>query len=366
MREIRAESNYVLTLLTFLLQIEPFLSTFQSTVNIHTRSQGLINKVLERHINKPSIVISDHIDIIYQIREITSQLKIKVFFIHTNVAPKEIDEDTNVKQKTTKKHCTKKTTPVPPTEDKIIMRELLDKAAAYYHTETATPPSQHALLLPAQKICITYNRQPIVSQLANFLQESERRLIREEYFEARMGILPTALPHIDTYAIARVIQRGKPYKNAYSKIIHKSLNTMTVNQQWKLGDSLCPFCKNSKEDWKHIITCKNRVRNEMREKCIIDFELALQQHHTYPPLADFILEFITENTFDPEEPMVINPRYCLLFHNAFHRQKQVGWENFSRGLIVFDWKCIQYKYFLQKKTKDIHAVDKWTRMIIRN
>ena len=154
-----------------------------------------------------------------------------------------------------------------------------------------------------------------------------------------MGILPTALSHLDTYAIARVIQRGKPYKNAYSKIIHKSLNTMTVNQKWKLGDSLCPFCKNSREDWKHIITCKNQVRHDMREKCILDFELALQQHHTYPPLADFIIEFITDNNFDPEEPMVINPRYCLLFHKAFHRQKQVGWENFSRGLIVFNWKC---------------------------
>ena len=45
MREIRAESNYVLTLLTFLLQIEPFLNTFKSTVNIHTRSQGLIKKI---------------------------------------------------------------------------------------------------------------------------------------------------------------------------------------------------------------------------------------------------------------------------------------------------------------------------------
>ena len=47
MREIRAESTYVLTLLTFLLQIKPFLTTFKSTVNIHTRSQGLINTALE-------------------------------------------------------------------------------------------------------------------------------------------------------------------------------------------------------------------------------------------------------------------------------------------------------------------------------
>ena len=89
MREIRAGSTYVLTLLTFLLQIEPFLKTFKSTVHIHTRSQGLINKVLERHINKPSLVTSNH-----------ARLRIKVFFIHTHVTPKEIDDDTTNKAKT--------------------------------------------------------------------------------------------------------------------------------------------------------------------------------------------------------------------------------------------------------------------------
>ena len=63
--------------------------------------------------------------------------------------------------------------------------------------------------------------------------------------------------------------------------------------------------------------------------------------------------------------MVINPRYCLLFHKAFHRQKRIGWDFFSRGLIVFDRKCIQYRFFLQNKTKDKHAVDKWTIMVIK-
>ena len=194
--------------------------------------------------------------------------------------------------------------PKPPTDDEKLMQQLLDKAAAYCHTNTAISSTQHAILYPAQEICITYNKQPITSHLDIFLQESERIGIREEYFEARMGILPTSLPHLDTYAIVRVLQRTKPYRNTYSKIIHKSLNTMTVNHKWKLGDPLCPFCKTTCEDWKHIITCKNKVRNDMHEKCITDFELALQQHHTYPPLADFIIEFITENNFDPEEPVM--------------------------------------------------------------
>lgn len=105
------------------------------------------------------------------------------------------------------------------------------------------------------------------------MQESGQRGVREEYFEAHMGILPISLPHLDTYAITRVLQRTKPHRNTYSKTIHKSLNTMTVNHRYKLGDPLCPFCKTTREDWKHIVTCENQVRNEMRERSIADFEL---------------------------------------------------------------------------------------------
>ena len=46
---------------------------------------------MERHINKPSLVTPNHIDIIYQIRQIIAQLRINVNFVHTHVSPKEID-----------------------------------------------------------------------------------------------------------------------------------------------------------------------------------------------------------------------------------------------------------------------------------
>ena len=40
--------------------------------------------------------------------------------------------------------------------------------------------------------------------------------------------------------------------------------------------------------------------------------------------------------------------------------------NFSRGFIANDWKRIQYLHLMENKTKDIHAVDKWVTMVIKN
>ena len=91
----------------------------------------------------------------------------------------------------------------------------------------------------------------------------------------------------------------------------------------------------------------------------------LSQHKTYPPLHEFFLKFITNLNFSPHVPDVVNSNYCYLFHRAYQAHNQIGWENFLRGFIVHDWKCLQYKYFLKLKTKDIHAVDKWACMVIK-
>ena len=82
------------------------------------------------------------------------------------------------------------------------------------------------------------------------------------------------------------------------------------------------------------------------------------------PLAEFLVQFVSSYDFSPEEPLIGNARYCLPFYYAFYSQKLIGWENFSRGRILEKWKSIQYLYCLQEKTKDIHTVDKWARMLI--
>ena len=68
---------------------------------IHTRSQGLINKILVENINRPSLVTSNHIDIIYQIRQMLSDIPFHVDFTNTHAAPKEVNikPTTNLKSK---------------------------------------------------------------------------------------------------------------------------------------------------------------------------------------------------------------------------------------------------------------------------
>ena len=147
--------------------------------------------------------------------------------------------------------------------------------------------------------------------------------------------------------------RNKTYRNTYSKIIRESLNTMEINHKWNIAKPICPFCYTSNEDWRHVIWCNQQGRSALRERCIQDFFAILDSYETYPPLAELLLEFISNKNFEPEEPLIGNPRYCLPFHYVFRSQKNIGWENFSRDIVSEKWKSIQYIYIVYRSKRKI-------------
>lgn len=69
----------------------------------------------------------------------------------------------------------------------------------YYHIKTIiTRPSNKVLAFPAQRICIFHKKHPIIVNIDDFLQESERTNSRDDYFEQTFGICPKAQKDIDT------------------------------------------------------------------------------------------------------------------------------------------------------------------------
>ena len=123
-------------------------------------------------------------------------------------------------------------------------------ATSYYADRKKSKiPKTQTIRYPAQKFVILHKNIPIVINLKNFLQDSERQIERSEYFLNKFGIDANGMSFIDTYTLDRVIQGNKHRHFIYSKIIHAQLNTMTVNKQWGLGSDLCPVCHQGKEDW---------------------------------------------------------------------------------------------------------------------
>ena len=51
---------------------------------------------------------------------------------------------------------------------------------------------------------------------------------------------------------------------------------------------------------------------------------------------------------------------------AYEDQQAIGWDNFARGLLSKRWRHLQHCYYINNENKDMYAVDKWTRMVIKN
>ena len=75
-----------------------------------------------------------------------------------------------------------------PTPVEKLMDKMHCGAISYYHHKTRQDPRLIPIPFPAQRVCIYHQSNPIVTNISEFLQESEREKEREDYFESKFNI----------------------------------------------------------------------------------------------------------------------------------------------------------------------------------
>ena len=74
---LRTESTHILACIALLCRIEKFVTNKSITVPIYTDCKRLINGILPNNINSPLMVLSDHVDLSYQIRQLIESSSIQ-------------------------------------------------------------------------------------------------------------------------------------------------------------------------------------------------------------------------------------------------------------------------------------------------
>ena len=78
MKIFRVAASYVLSVLSLFTTLEPFITNTTHEYNIYTSCQGLLNKIYAPIINCPSLVLSNHIDIVNQTRALLSSTNLNI------------------------------------------------------------------------------------------------------------------------------------------------------------------------------------------------------------------------------------------------------------------------------------------------
>ena len=64
-RALRAECTHVLAALSLLQILEPYVDSNNVTIQVHTDCKTLVNQLNMTNINRPPLVLSDHMDLTY-------------------------------------------------------------------------------------------------------------------------------------------------------------------------------------------------------------------------------------------------------------------------------------------------------------
>ena len=315
MRALRAESTHILASIVLITKLEQFVTKSQIHIPVYTDCKTLINRVLTDNINSPSLVMADHVDLVHQIRKMIQGLEINFEFVYTQTI-KNDDFD------------------MATWNEKLVQSMHID-AYEYFTKKQAITPRKYSDYLGASEISLVANNKPLVSDIGMSIQTLERRTIREEYIRDRMQIHESMVDNVDMYTLGRVISKTQNRHCIYSKIVHKELNTMSVNKKWSGSSDRCPVCLNAREDWIHPLVCQRKDLMRKRDELLIEFEHRLTEFKTYPPLQCFILNFFRNlyRNRTPHPPTTTDPKYIIEFNDAYDNQTALGWDNFCRGII---------------------------------
>ena len=83
MRALRAESSHVLAGIAYIYSLEQYVSNTNVTIPIYTDCKTLVSRMNATHVNNPTLVIADRMDIIYQIRALMKESKFQFDVMYT-------------------------------------------------------------------------------------------------------------------------------------------------------------------------------------------------------------------------------------------------------------------------------------------
>ena len=178
------------------------------------------------------------------------------------------------------------------------MQQIHVRAYGHYLQKGFVHPKYFFDFLPGAGISLLANNKPVVSNISMGLQNLERKKLREDYFIDRMNIDAVHLSNVDIYTLGRVFDKNKKRQAMYSKIIHRQLNVMSVNEKWKGTSDRCPVCLTCREDHSHHLICQSPDMKRKREEILGNFDTDLMHFKTYPPLQEFFIDFFEKCTVE--------------------------------------------------------------------
>ena len=95
-----------------------------------------------------------------------------------------------------------------------------------------------------------------------------------------------------------------------------------------------------REDWKHVIRCKNEHTNRIREAQVSEIEDELTKMETHRSIQQLFLHIIQAwiHQRTPQFKLISAPDPIEThLPQLFDHQQEIGWDAFVQGILCRDW-----------------------------
>jgi hypothetical protein len=157
------------------------------------------------------------------------------------------------------------------------------------------------------------------------------------------------------------------------KFVHAILPTNSRIHRDKHVHSLCPCCRQRREDWIHIIKCDSPSRSEWREAMIQVIDKKCENLNTVPELRAILITALkawtTRTESDMETQLSIDPSTASspVSIRMIAHQNEIGWQHVFLGRFCHEWSDVQeahYANMLNTKERKSRTGQRWQQEII--
>ncbi|KAI2496026.1 hypothetical protein MHU86_18499 [Fragilaria crotonensis] len=154
-----------------------------------------------------------------------------------------------------------------------------------------------------------------------------------EYLRIKNGWSSSTVHSINWQAHGSALRKQITHRIHFVKFVHDVLPTHSRQNRMDKGKRTCPCCLSLHEDRDHILRCPTVARTSWRHKFLTKLAETCDNHYTYGPLRDLLLEAFRQ-WLDPDNPPLVQlplDRYPVALHPLLATQNSIDGDNCLMG-----------------------------------
>ena len=242
-----------------------------------------------------------------------------------------------------------------------------DAMATQYQRHHGEPRPQ-VLLTDTAGVCLITPEGSVTKKYAHTIRYQATAPELQKHIMERYKWTQHTFQTINWLAHGSALRVRIDKRTHLTKLVHGILPTGKVLHRKDMLRNQCPACRQSMEDWQHIMRCRSPPRQTWRECTIRAIHDKCRSLSTRPAIQDALIDGVTGWLDSGDDTFELDPaKYHIDVRQLVTQQNKIGWQQIFLGRFGWKWSDMQDDFYAARrepgKTKRLTG-QRWQTVII--